>query len=69
MELTGGQTLDGLRSSVFEVDESLAILLPPPPHTEVGSPTMSIDTIQAAILLLFLGICFLAGSIAVRQKN
>ena len=30
---------------------------------------MSIEAIQAAIFFLFVGVCLLAGSIAVRQKH
>ena len=30
---------------------------------------MSIEAIQAAFFLLFVGVCFLAGSIAVRQNH
>ena len=42
---------------------------PYPPSIQAGSRTMSIEAIQATIFLLFLGVCFLAGSIAVRQND
>ena len=39
------------------------------PHRGPGTQTMSIEAIQAAIFLLFLGVSFLAGTITVRQNR